>query len=286
MNRKLLFVSLVAVSFAPVAAWAGPPAVAYARASSQLKLDTKPSLFLPLNMLDGNPKTVWCEGADGDGVGESVNVGFKGHLDVDEIRITTGDARDAASFKAHGRAKQLDLKTDEKRYSFSVVDNTTPQSFKFDSFNVDRLTVEIAEVVPGEGEEKSVACIADVLFLSKGKVVNGAIMDGKFGYDKGRAALMGAWYGGPSGARDKFLDFNYDGTYWYSFKPFDPEIKAEAFGGRYTFDGERLRFELPSKKWVEVRTEPRANSEGTAVLEVESKPGIEKTLADKWNDRP
>ncbi|HEY3449501.1 MAG TPA: hypothetical protein VGK67_24315 [Myxococcales bacterium] len=283
MNRIPLFLSLVVAALTPAAARAGG-GVAYVKASSQLKSDTKPALFQALNILDGKETTVWCEGVEGDGVGETLNVGFKGAAAIDEVRITTGDARDAASFKLHGRVKQLDLKTDEKRHSFSVVDSTKAQSFKFDPVEVDRLTLEIADAVPGEGDEHA-TCLADVIFLSKGKAINGTFLDGKLGYNKGRAVLMGVWYGGPAGARDKFLDFNYDGTYWYSFRPFDPEVKPEAFGGKYTYDGGKLWMELPGKKSVEMRTAPRAAQDEANVLELEGK-AIEKSLAGKWNDRP
>ncbi len=286
MNRRRTapLLLLCALWLAPAASRAGSQGVAYARSSSQLQGDTKPALYQALNVLDGKGTTVWCEGAEGDGVGETIVVGFKGAASFDEVRITTGHARDAGSFKAHGRVRRLDLKTDEKRYSFQVVDNATPQAFKLDPVEVDRLTLEIAEVVPGEGDGAHLTCLADVVFLSKGKPLNGAFLDGKLVYNKGRAMLMGVWYGGPSGARDKFLDFNYDGTYWYSFKPFDPEVKAEAFGGRYSYDGDRLRMELPGKKWVEVQTAPRATSEEGTLLELAGK-GIEKTLAGKWSDR-
>ncbi|MGC4115909.1 MAG: hypothetical protein QM765_15225 [Myxococcales bacterium] len=286
MNRIALLVSVAVVTLLPAAARAaGSLGVAYARSSSQLKADTRPATFQALNVLDGKETTVWCEGAEGDGVGETLVVGFKGAAEIDEVRITTGDARDAASFKAHGRVKQLDLKTDEKRYSFSVVDNTTTQSFKFDPIVVDRLVLEVAEAVPGDGDEKATTCLADVIFLAKGKPINGTFLDGKLVYNKGRAMLMGVWYGGPAGARDKFLDFNYDGTYWYSFKPFDPEVKAEAFGGKYTYDGTTLRMELPSKKWVELRTMPVAAKDEPTTLELEGKE-IEKTLAGKWSEKP
>lgn len=284
MNRTLLsrlFAVVVVAFLLPAPALAN--GVANAHASSQLKSDTKPALYQALNVLDGNPATAWCEGVDGDGVGETIVVGFKGIGTIDEVRITTGEAKDAASFKAHGRVRQLDLKTDEKRHSFSVVDNTTPQSFKFDPVETELLTLEVVEVAPGEGDEKA-TCLADVIFLSKGKPINGTFLESKLRYDKGRTALMGRWYGGPEGARDKFLDFDFDGTYRYSFRPFDPEVKPVNFSGKYAFDGDRLRLEVPGKGWADVRTAPRATRDDAAVLELEGKV-IEKTLAGKWTNR-
>lgn len=282
MKRSLSSCLLLVSLFAPAAASAG--GVGYARASSQLKSDTKASLFTPLNVLDGRENTVWCEGADGDGVGESILVGFRGPTAIDEVRITTGDARDEASFKAHGRVKGLDIKTSESSHSFVVVDNQEAQSFKFEkSIEVERLTLEIGAATKGEGEEASATCLADVVFLSKGKPINGTWLESKLRYEKGRATMMGTWYGGPTGARDKFLDFYSDGTWHYSFRPFDPEIKRIEIGGDYAFDGSHLRMKMPGKGWVDLRTRP-FEKDGTSYLEVEEK--AEKTLAGKWTDKP
>ena len=281
MNFSSLPLLLVALS--PAAAFAG--GLGYARPSSQLKSDTKPALFQALNLLDGKATTAWCEGVEGDGVGETVIVGFKGPTSIDEVGITTGNARDAASFQAHGRVKQLDLKTDQKNHSFSVVDDTTAQSFKLDSpIEVERLSLEIAEVVKAEGDEHA-TCLADVVFLFKGKPLNGPFLEAKLRYERGRAALMGTWYGGPEGARDRFLDFDYDGTWRYSFRPYDPEVKAVQLQGKYVFDGDRLRLEIPGKGWTEVRTAPHATRDDSVVLEIADK-ALEKSLAGKWTDRP
>ncbi|MBI5547400.1 MAG: hypothetical protein HY901_26255 [Deltaproteobacteria bacterium] len=285
MTRMIL---LLLVCLPPVAA-ASPvaSAVGYAHSSSVLKSDTRPGAFQALNVLDGRVSTVWCEGAEGDGTGESVSIGFRGEARIDEVRITTGDQRDEASFKAHHRVKALELKTQEKRHTFVVVDSPEPQSFKLDEpLEVERLLLEIVAVTKGEGAE-DVACLADVVFLSGGKPLNGSSLDGKLKHDAGRALLMGTWFAGPAGARDRFLDFYFDGTFHYAFRPFDPEEKAVTLSGDYAFDGNRLRLKLPEKGWVEVKAAPRSGgrNDGARQLDLDAE-AIRATLGGKWSDKP
>ena len=277
--------SIVLLACLLVPAAASGSGVGYAHATSQLKSDTKPALFMPLNLLDGDKTTVWCEGAEGDGVGEGVAIGFRGTVSIDEVRITTGDARDAASFKAHNRVKALELKTDEKRHTFVLVDNHEPQAFKLEKpLEVERLYLEIAGVTKGEGDDNA-TCLADVVFYSNGKPLNGSWLEGKLKHDSGRALLMGTWYAGPSGARDRFLDFYFDGTFHYSFRPFDPEEKKVELSGEYTYDGERLHLKVGDKPWVDLKTGPHPGKDDAVnVLEIESK-ALEHTLAGRWTDK-
>lgn len=284
MSTPALCLLLLAAAPAPATPAAPPPAppalAGYARASSQLKEDAKPALYPAIHLLDGREATAWCEGVEGDGSGEQVRIGFRGEVEIDEVRVITGEARDAASFKAHHRVKALELKTAEKRHTFVLADSTEPQAFKLETpIEAERVTLEIVAVERGVGEDDA-ACLTDVVFLSGGKPLNGAMLSG-LRYEKGRAQLMGTWYAGPAGARDRFLDFYFDGTFRYSHRPFDPEEKGAEIDGDYAFDGEKLRLKL-GKAWVEVKAAPRAKGE-ERILELEGK-GLEGTLAGAWSD--
>ncbi len=264
----------------PGLAAGSPPG--YARATSQLTPD-KPAQFQALNLLDGNDATVWCEGAAGDGVGESVAVGFREPVVVDEVRITTGDTRDEASFKAHNQVKALELKTPEASRTFVLVEGRAQQVFKLETpLPVEQATLEIAAVNRGAGDG-SVTCLADVIFVAQGKPLNGTALAPKLRYEAGRAALMGTWYAGPEGARDRFLDFYSDGTFRYALRPFDPEEKAETVTGDYAFDGKAtLRLKPSGKPWTSATAQLTGGGEKGAHLALDAKAGL---LAGEWSER-
>jgi hypothetical protein len=214
-----------------------------------------------------------------------VVIGFVGEASFDEVRITTGDARDPAAFKTHRRVTALLLKTQEAKHRLGLVESRNAQSFKFEApIEAERVTLEITGVSSGEGPDDA-ACLSDVVFLSKGKPLNGPFLSDKLRHERGRAQLMGTWYAGAEGARDRFLDFYFDGTFRYAFKPFDPEEKPVTIQGDYTFDGERLRLKLPAKGWVEEKTAPRAGAHGNRLLDLASKE-LKGTLAAAWSEAP
>jgi hypothetical protein len=94
---------------------------------------------------------------------------------------------------------------------------------------------------------------------------------------------MGTWYAGPDGARDRFLDFYFDGTFHYRYKPFDPEVKAVSITGDYTYDGAHLRLKVP-KGWIDEKTAPKPGENGL-VLELAAK-ALKDTLAGTWSEKP
>ncbi|HTP29824.1 MAG TPA: hypothetical protein VMK12_29720 [Anaeromyxobacteraceae bacterium] len=267
-----------------LAAAPAPVTVGYARATSQLKSDSKPALYAPMLALDGRPSTARCEGANGEGVGEGMEIGFRGDAVIDEVRITVGDARDPESFQTHNRIKALELRTDERRHTFVLVDTPEPQSIKLARpIEASRVTLEITAVTRGTGDDNA-TCLTDIVFVSNGKPIVAPLVD-KLGYDRGRSKLMGIWYAGAQGARDRFLEFYYDGTYRYVYRPFDPEEPGAEISGSYSFDGEWLRLSLPKKGWVEVKAAPQPAADGGSILALDAK-ALEGTLEGVWSAKP
>ncbi|MFN7133522.1 MAG: NADase-type glycan-binding domain-containing protein [Myxococcales bacterium] len=264
-------------------------AVGYARASSQLKVESRPTLYQPLNVLDGREISVWCEGAEGDGVGQKLVIGFKEEVLVDELQISTGDGKEPSTFAAHHRVKKLVVKEPRSVHRLTLIDERGPQSFKLDPpIRGDRVELEIAEVVKGTGDDDA-ACLSDVIFLKDGKPLNGPFLTDKLKYERGRAQLMNTWYAGPKGAPERFLDFYYDGTFHYLYRPFDPEEELMEVRGEYVFDRDVLKLKLPDKGWVTVQTkkEKVTTEDGVVqtVLQLTSE-ALEKSLATSYADEP
>lgn len=241
----------VAVALWALPAWAGP--IGYAQATGYFKKDSRPTLYQPLNLLDARNNTAWCS-TGADPLDDTLVFGFKGSARVEEIRITTGNNFDEATFKDFQRAHKLELKGLRDGRKFSVADQRGPQSVPINPpLEASRLTLEVLEAYPAEDPEVPV-CITDIVFISEGKPLNGPWMSPKLKYDKAVQPLLGTWFGGYPGAPDRFLSFFYDGTYRYSYEPFDQaRDKPKEISGSYDATPSRLTLELPGKGKVNAR---------------------------------
>lgn len=82
--------------------------------------------YHPLNVVDGDPLTVWNEGVDGSGIHEKVTVGFTSMIDIDRIDILTGYF-DPQWYGQKNRIKTLRINfyEVEHRLMFGKVDKLT-----------------------------------------------------------------------------------------------------------------------------------------------------------------
>jgi hypothetical protein len=232
-------------------ALAGP--VGYAQATGYYKKDTRPTLYQPLNLLDGRDATAWCT-TGSDPLNDTLVFGFKGSARIEEVRITTGNNFDGNTFKEFARAHKFELKGLRDGRKFTVADQRGVQAVPLSPpLEASRVTLEVLDVYPSDDPEASV-CITDVVFISDGKPLNGPWMAPKLKYDKSMQPLLGTWFAGYEGAPDRFLNFFYDGTYRYSFEPFDQgRDKPKELTGTYDATPTRLTLEIPGKGKVNLK---------------------------------
>lgn len=242
MRRALLVLSLLPVS----AFGAG---VGFAQATGYFKKDTRPTLYQPLNLLDARDATAWCS-TSSDPLNELLTFGFTAPVKIDEVRISTGNNFNESTWHEFARAHKLVFSAGKQKQTVSLEDKRGLQSITFDKpFTGTRLALEIHDQYPTEDPDQPV-CITDIVFVSEGKPLNGSWLTSKLKYDKNVQALMGAWYAGYEGGPDRFLALHYDGTFRYSFEPYDTtRAQPKAFEGKWDVQGTRLVFDLGGKKY-------------------------------------
>ncbi len=243
-------------------ALAGPAlaqhSVGYAQATGYYKRETRPTLYQPLNLLDGREATVFCTPGS-DTLNEKLTFGFKGVVRIDEVRIYTGNGSDDAAFQEFGRARKLTLQGQGNGRTVVVADQRGLQAVPLEPPLVGSFfTVEIVEQYPAEDPEMPV-CVTDIVFYSNGKPLNGPWMTQRLKYDKNRAPLLGTWFSGYQGAPDRFLSFFFDGTFRLTYEPF--EGRPRAFAGTYSVRGTRVVLDLPGKGKSSARLERKKASE-------------------------
>lgn len=261
--------------------------VGFARASSSFKSDRRPTLYQPLHLLDGRDATAWCAGAEGDGAGETITVGFKGVATIDALKITTGDAKDEATWKVKNRVRKLVVREERFTREIILADRREPQTYKFDPpIEAERLFFEIAEAYRGSGDAAP-TCLSDIVFVSRGKALNGSFLGERLGYDRGRSQLMNLWTAGPEGSPEKFLGLYYDGTFRFRYVPLDPDLRGAHHAGEYRLEGRRLLVKFAASAWIDARLkrERIGRDDGRVVTRLVLKgEGLPRELRDTFVD--
>jgi hypothetical protein len=208
--------------------------LAYVRASSQKDLDGDRSLYHPLNLLDDDPATLWCEGKPGLGEGEEIRFYFKTNQKIDRIVIgpTPLSGRKVLRVKVTDGANNVNVDLDDVYVERALRSPLSGTNY----------TVSIERVGgPNEGSklDAEVACLADVLMYYKQQPFGGRLAPAKLRYDKMKDRVLGRWSGAPLGASESFIIFALDGTWEWTFEPLLGG-KSERMAGEYRFRGNRL----------------------------------------------
>jgi hypothetical protein len=256
MKRPLLISVFVASS---LALGATPVPVGYAQATGYLKKDSRPTLYQPLNLLDGREATAWCTpGADP--LNELISIGFKGTATIDELRVYTGNGFDENSFKTFSRARKFSIRGMAGAQVFTIADQRGLQAVQFNPpITGAQVSIEVLDQYPADDADASV-CVTDFIFVTQGKPLNGTWLTEKLKYHKSRAPLLGTWFAGHEGAPDRFLAFFFDGTYRFVYDPYDPQVKDRVFSGEYDVNGASIVLEIPGKGKVSAHVKKGAPS--------------------------
>ncbi|HET9449538.1 MAG TPA: hypothetical protein VFO83_01585 [Aggregicoccus sp.] len=254
----------LAVSLLAVPALAAPPrgpassAVGYAQVKDYYRSEAQPGRYGVHNLVDGRELSAWCTPGP-DPLDTPVTVGFKDSVTLDELRVFTGDGKDANSFQATSRARELSLESAHGARRFTVADQRGLQTVQLQPpLQGARFTLRVLDQYPAEDPEAPV-CISDVLFVSGGRALNGPWLMPQLKPGRRVAPLLGTWFAGYDGAPDRYLSFYFDGTFRYVAEPFDDEAGRRNVAGRYSVGSTQLTLELPRQRKVrlKLRREPR-----------------------------
>lgn len=241
---RLIAFALVALVAAPASAGG----IGYAQATGYFKKDSRPTLYQPLNLLDARDITAWCS-TTSDPLNELLSFGFNGPVRIEELRINSGNNFDANTWNEFGRARKLVVKSGKQSQTITIEDVRGAQAVQLNPPMLgSRFTIEVLDQYPAEDPDASV-CVTDIVFVSEGKPLNGPWLTTKLKYDKATALVMGTWYAGFEGTPDRFLSLNFDGTFRYSYEPFDTtRNKEKVVQGTYDASSSRIVFEIGGKK--------------------------------------
>ncbi|GMQ60535.1 hypothetical protein AN1V17_49350 [Vallitalea sediminicola] len=146
-------------------------------ASSELKSD-KGDIYSINNIDDYDSSTTWVEGAEGYGIGESINYTFE-ILDYDWsigfIEIYNGYRKSPSLYRENGKVRKLELYKNDNLYAILNIDDSMDLQIFYPNIKVEtneelKLTFRISEIYEGvtddfqEGYEDT--CITDIIMGS------------------------------------------------------------------------------------------------------------------------
>ena len=257
------------VVLAALPAFAGP--IGYAQATGYYKKESRPTLYQPLNVLDGRDNTAWCS-PTADTLNDHLTFGFKGAERIEEVRISTGNNFSEDTWAQFGRAKKVEIKGLKGSKTFELEDKRGTQTITFDPpLEGTRFTLEVLDQHLADDPDSPV-CLTDVIFVSQGKPASGPYLGTRLKYDKQVAQVMGTWFAGYDEKPDRFLAFFFDGTFRYSYEPYDTQkYQPKDVVGEYDVSPGRMTLQIgKAKKSVRMNLDANTKSKkGGQVLVLE-----------------
>ncbi len=120
----------------------------YASVSSALPVDGRFDYYGE-NLLDEDPSTCWCEGAEGNGIGESIKLELDSDHPVQKIEIKSGYCKDQNVYTKNSRPKKIKIEFENGKTINAQLE---------DVYN----TYQEIDVVDAEGSSYVVITILDV----------------------------------------------------------------------------------------------------------------------------
>lgn len=235
-----------------IAAKASAAGLAYVRASSQLEASTNRGRYHPLNLLDDDPSTLWCEAAGGGSAGESVEIVFKRKQRIDRIAVNpafrTGRLVEAVRVSDGLRSITLTIAAGPAVEVLSPPLEGTTYMVSIEKVGAPAATAEA-------GGPAGAACVADVLLYWRNHPFGGNA--GRLRFDARLDKVAGTWQGGPFGAPEQLLVLALDGTWEWTYTPLLGG-KPKRLAGEYRFQEDRLLMRQGEVgRWSDMRIEMR-----------------------------
>lgn len=113
------------------------------------------------NLFDEDSNTCWCEGADDDGIGESITITFNETTELVNFVLSNGYQRTSDTYSNNGRVKVLEFTFDDGTETITVDDSNSAKKYTFsDTHITDSVVITIKDVY--EGTKYSDTCISEL----------------------------------------------------------------------------------------------------------------------------
>ena len=132
----------------------------YAIKASSAKIEDNSRLYSVRNLIDGDSKTAWVPASNKSGIGEWVEFSFDDPMQVNNLVLTNGYAKNDISFSGNNRIKTAILQFDDgKSSTVTLKDTPKPQIIPVRK-KTRTIRITISEVYKGTKDDDT--CLSDV----------------------------------------------------------------------------------------------------------------------------
>jgi hypothetical protein len=118
--------------------------------------------YAPQNLLDNDQTTAWCEGASGNGIGESITFTFRKPIRLSRVDVINGYNKEDR-FRLNARAQNIDLVTTEDRRLATLRDTSAVQNLPVPESPTTFVELAIKSAYPGS--QFTDLCLTDIQFV-------------------------------------------------------------------------------------------------------------------------
>jgi hypothetical protein len=241
--RGFFALALLGLTLAPFGAVAD---VMYARSNGDWKEESDPGRYGALNVLDDDKSTAWC--TYGTGKGAEIQVVFSEAVQIDRIKVLTGNQSSKKTFSDFNRVRQMEIVEGDMMHTVSLDDKFGTQILKFDpKLSSNRFTFKLKAGY--RGKSKRHACLSDIVFYSAGRQLNGRYLKPHIRKRVKSMEFIDTWISGPEFARDRELIFGINGVFRFVYVPNDPQEQTQRRAGAWRVKGSDPEIKV-GERWV------------------------------------
>ncbi len=249
----------------------------YARANGDYQSKTQAGRYSALNLLDGDPSTVWCSQASGQGA--EIDLVFHSEQEIDKIAFSTGNQSSRKAFAAFTRVKKILLLDGEMSHELMLADKFGVQNRAIEpTMQTRRLVIKLKAAYRG-GQHRH-ACLSDIVFYHGHHRLNKKDLKVQIKAARRDLTLIDSWRSGSEKTRNRELIFGLRGRYQYIYTPTEPNEEVLRKEGTWRHEQGQLQIQL-GREWLPVRVSK--DSGGLALkLRIDSHPSLPLGMAGTY----
>ena len=200
--------------------------------------------YSTLNLLDGDPKTVWCSA--GTGKNARIEIVFSGVAKLKRMDIKIGNQSSAASFPDFNRVRRIKVSSGDLIQHVELHDIPTTQKVWFEP--VMETEVLVLTLQAGYRGQNRHACLSDILVYQGRRRLNGPKLAQAIRSAKKNQQFIDIWLSGSDyQTKTHRLVFGIKNKYMLRYQPLDPDRHTILKNGRWTTEKGFPKIELDHK---------------------------------------
>ncbi len=248
-NFLTCFIAVALVSLGPTVVQAAE--VMYARSNGDWQAGSRPGRFSALNLLDANPKTVWC--SEGSGKDAWIEIQLDEAVDLSKVVFVQGNQSSKSAYRAFSRVRKIDISAGDELQPMDIRDVKEKQTLEFDpELNTDRLLITLKAGYRGKKNRHT--CISDIIIYRGRRAITSKNLKKEIRNVGKSREFLDAWVSGPELHKTHLLVFGLGSRFRLEYVPHDLTQESVRKFGEYRITNGQPELKV-EKEWVQLHVD-------------------------------